>query len=335
MPCWSSAACDGVDAGVGERAEPGRHAVDRLAGRDRAFDHGASAPPPRPSERRERHRRAVGDRHDVGERRAGSPISTVTARLQAAGPANSGLDDAPPRLVGLDASGARHLRSRRSDLGATSVPTMCAAARSSHAMPGGSAPSATSARYGRPARGLAVVVRAEAPGHEPQAVGQRVGVAHQVRVGGAGLEPAVGAGAAARQHDARLPRVPEHHVEAVRAPDGQHVQRVAACHEDHVLRQHERTQVLDRALEQLEIARLERVRGEGAVEHRHAAIVVTGRRGHVEHLGFGRIGQLEQERIDRIRGPLPSAHRHDVAFGHDSSIGIRTPRSCATSIARS
>ena len=35
------------------------------------------------------------------------------------------------------------------------------------------------------------------------------------------------------------------------------------------------------------------------------------------------------------RGPLPSAHRDDVALGHDSSMGTRTPRSCATSIARS
>ena len=121
------------------------------------------------------------------------------------------------------------------------------------------------------------------------------------------------------------------------APDGEHVRRVAARPRGPRPGQHERAQVLDRPREQIEIARLERVRRERAVE-------ASPRRDRCRRspsarsstLGLGRIGQLEQERIDRVvEGHCPPPIATMCRSVMVSCIGMRTPRSCATSIARS
>src|SRR5436853_411474 len=85
----------------------------------------------------------------------------------------------------------------------------------------------------RPPLSLAVVVRAVAPGQEAETVAQAAQRA--VRVGDAGLEPAQRAGAHPAQDDPRLPGLAQRRVDAVGAPDREHVHGVAAADVDHVL----------------------------------------------------------------------------------------------------
>src|SRR6187200_1737407 len=81
------------------------------------------------------------------------------------------------------------------------------------------------------AQRLAVVVRAEASGEDRESVVQRV-ERRSERVRDARLEPAVRAGTPAAEHRASPPGGSELVVDAVDAPDGQHVRGVAAGNED-------------------------------------------------------------------------------------------------------
>ena len=83
----------------------------------------------------------------------------------------------------------------------------------------------------------------------------------------------------AAQHDALLPRLAQDDVEPVRPPDRQQARRVAAADVDDVLREHERAQVGDGALEQREVRRLAVVVGrEHAEEVRDVRRRVAARR---------------------------------------------------------
>lgn len=97
---------------------------------------------------------------------------------------------------------------------------------------------------GTPLR-LAVVVRAEAAGQEPEAPDRREGARH--RVGDRLLEPAVGAGAHAGQHDARVPGVAQDRVEAPFPPEHEEVPGAAAADVDHVLLEDEAPEVRRRS----------------------------------------------------------------------------------------
>ena len=89
---------------------------------------------------------------------------------------------------------------------------------------------------------LAVVVRARAARQEPEPVAQALELRAE-RIGHAGFEPADHPRAPAAQDDARLPGLAEDAVEAVHAPDGEHVRRVAAGDENHVVGEGELAQV--------------------------------------------------------------------------------------------
>jgi hypothetical protein len=93
-------------------------------------------------------------------------------------------------------------------------------------------------------------VRAGAAGEQAEAVEQRRERRDVERVGHRLAEPAVHPGADPAQHDAGRPRLREHGVEAVRAPDGEQAGGVAAADVDDVLLEHERAQVRDAAVEQ-------------------------------------------------------------------------------------
>ena len=88
---------------------------------------------------------------------------------------------------------------------------------------------------------LPVVVRTGAAGDEAEPVAHARELRPE-RVGHAGLEPADHAGAPAREQDAGLPGLAQNPVEAVHAPDREHVRRVPAADEDHVLGEHELAQ---------------------------------------------------------------------------------------------
>ena len=81
---------------------------------------------------------------------------------------------------------------------------------------------------------LAVVVRAGAPGKEAEPVAHP-GELGPERVGHAGLEPADHPRAPAAEQHTGLPGLAQERVEAVHAPDREHVRRVAAADEDRVL----------------------------------------------------------------------------------------------------
>src|SRR5581483_4899248 len=97
------------------------------------------------------------------------------------------------------------------------------------------------ARVDRPAQVLAVVVRTGTAGEEAETVRER-GKLRPERVGDTCLEPADHPGAPAAEEDAALPRLPQHRIEAVRPPDGEHVHGVAAADVDHVVRKCELAQ---------------------------------------------------------------------------------------------
>ena len=90
-------------------------------------------------------------------------------------------------------------------------------------------------------------------GEKAEAVAERVELVLVVGVGGAALEPAEGARAAAAEDDAGLPGLAQCGVDAVDAPDGEHVRRVASQDEDDVLADEELADVAHRAVEELEV----------------------------------------------------------------------------------
>ena len=85
-------------------------------------------------------------------------------------------------------------------------------------------------------------MRARAPRQEAEPVVEPCELRPE-RIGHARLEPADHSRAPAGEHDAGLPRLAQHPIEAVHAPDGEHVGRRAAGDEDHVVRERERAQV--------------------------------------------------------------------------------------------
>ena len=144
------------------------------------------------------------------------PIETLTSRFQTGAPRTASRRRHRARR-------ARRVWRPRRDRTRAPRPPRCRRraphARSSHAMPGGSAPFAHEPVIRGSPRRLGVEVRTEASRHEPEPVDERIGPPEQVGVGGRGLEPTVGAGAASGEHDAGVPGFPEDLVEAVRPPD--------------------------------------------------------------------------------------------------------------------
>src|SRR5438552_2198891 len=114
-------------------------------------------------------------------------------------------------------------------------------------------------------------MRARAAGEEPEAVAH-AGELRAERIRNAGLEPADHPGAPAHEHDAALPRVAQHLVEAVQTPDREHVRGVAAANENHVVLEREPAQVVRRPRVEAELGRTE-------------ALVPVERPGGVVHVG--------------------------------------------------
>src|SRR5439155_24121495 len=95
-------------------------------------------------------------------------------------------------------------------------------------------------------------------------------VAHAVELGSkrvrhARLEPADHPRAPAAEDDTRLPRLAQDAVEAVHAPDGEHVRGAAAADEDRVLREGELAQPRRRPRVEREVRQLSEP-GEALVE---------------------------------------------------------------------
>ena len=167
-----------------------------------------------------------------------------------------------------------------------------------------------------PAALLVVVVRAEAAAEETEALHRRQLRAE--RVGDAVLEPADAAGARAREHDAPLPGAAEDRVEAVRAPDREHVGRVAAADPDDVVLEHERLEVVRRPREELEPAELG-LPGEAVVRAERGRGVLRARGAHVEDARPLAAGQADEE-VGEAVAEEAAADRDDMcgfsAYGH-------------------
>src|ERR1051325_1087205 len=159
------------------------------------------------------------------------------------------------------------------------------------------------AAVGGSAIALAVVVRAEAAGEEPQAVVERAQRTAE-GVGETVLEPAVRAGADAAEERAIVAGLFENRIEAVHAPDREHVRRIAAADVDDVVPQHERAEIAHGAVEEPEV----RAAREGAVEARHIARRVAARRRQKENARPA----LARERQQPIVEP-PVARLHEEA----------------------
>ena len=122
---------------------------------------------------------------------------------------------------------------------------------------------------------LVVPVGAEAPRQEAEAVHLLQLRAERIR--DARLEPADPAGARTAQHDAGVARLREERVHAVHPPDREHVRRVAAAHEDQILVEHRRPQVLGGPGEELEPRHLRH--GTEPVVAAQRLLGILGRRG--------------------------------------------------------
>src|SRR5256714_7326831 len=170
------------------------------------------------------------------------------------------------------------------------------------------------ATIGRAPPLLAVVVRTIASWQEAEALERRE--LDPERVGHAGLEPADRAGAHSREHDPTLPGLAEDPVDAVDAPDREHVRRVPAADVDDVLGEQEVTDVQPRPPEQLEMRRLGAL-SERLVEADDVVGGVAARRGQEADAGPLADGEPEHEvvehRVAVVRKPAAS-ERHDVPF---------------------
>src|SRR6185295_13523600 len=87
----------------------------------------------------------------------------------------------------------------------------------------------------RAAQRFAIVVRRVAPLQEAEALHRRELL--RPRIGRSFLEPAERSGAGAAEHDAVVPALPEHRIDALRLPDRLLIERVAAGADDGVHRQ--------------------------------------------------------------------------------------------------
>ena len=194
---------------------------------------------------------------------------------------------------------------------------------------------------------LAVVVRARAAGQEAEAVAQPGQPREVERVGRRGLEPAVHPRARPAQHDALLPRLAQDDVEPVRPPDRQQARRVAAADVDDVLREHERAQVGDGALEQPEVRRLAVVVGREHAEEVRDVLRRVAARGSDEAdprplAPCQREHERIQPRVVVLGAQLRPAHRDDAAAhalvntaSGSSALTIHSPASTISEILRS
>src|SRR5581483_6742014 len=131
----------------------------------------------------------------------------------------------------------------------------------------------------RPPPLFAVVMRARAPRQEAEAVHPLELRAE--RIGHARLEPADHPGTRTPEDAAVLPRLSEQRVDAVHAPDREHVRGVATADADAVLCEHHLAQVLGRPGEGAEVGELGPL-AEAIVEPREAGRVL-GDRGRDVH----------------------------------------------------
>ena len=154
---------------------------------------------------------------------------------------------------------------------------------------------------------LAVVVRGVAAGHEAEPAGQR-GQALPERIGRPGLEPAQRPGRLPGHHGPRFPGTPQRPVDAVDAPDREHVLRVAAADVDDVLLAQEGIDVVDGPVEQREVARLRAAR-EGVVEAGDIGRRLTaGRRQEADPRPIpprGRPGERQDVLVERVGSNPP------------------------------
>src|SRR6185295_17629485 len=158
------------------------------------------------------------------------------------------------------------------------------------------------------------------------------------------LEPAHRARAQPGEHDARLPRLAQDHVQAVLAPDGEQVAHRAAADVDDVLGEDQRAQVVMLLLEpkQRQLQRPAGARGEGGTERRDLRVGVAARRRQEQHpwlaLGGEREDEVVQRRVAGLGGEPPATHGEDPArAGHDAyaAVSVREPPSRHTCSATS
>ena len=116
----------------------------------------------------------------------------------------------------------------------------------------------------RPAARLAVEVRAHAPREQAESVGEPVDAS--IGVGDPALEPAQRPGRHAGHHHARLPGLAQDRVDAVRAPDREHVDGVPAADVDDVLGEQVGAHVAPVAREERQVGRARTLRRERGVE---------------------------------------------------------------------
>jgi hypothetical protein len=143
-------------------------------------------------------------------------------------------------------------------------------------------------RVHRPPAVLAVVVRARASREEAEPVAHPLQLRAE-RVRDARFEPADHPGTPPRQHRPRLPGLAEQAIEAVDAPDREHVRRVATADEDHVLLADELFEVLRGPREEGDIGGRAAL-GQAPVQIQH---------------GLGVVGDRGRDRTD-LRVALPA-----------------------------
>ena len=177
---------------------------------------------------------------------------------------------------------------------------------------------------------LGVVVRAVGPGQE----GEPVGDGLQGRAEGVGRPahvPAERAGGHALQHDARLPALAEHHVEAVQAPQRQQIGGAASAHPDDVLRQQVGPHVRHvRHREQGQVRADEAELGERVVRRRQPRRVVAHGGGDDAEAGVrAGLGQVGGQPVGRARpqiGRIGSVGLEPDGGGDDGRLASRHVR---------
>ncbi len=334
-----------IDPHVGQGAEPGRDPVDRVAGRDDPLDHRAGRLHPcprlvagtRPRRRapRPRRPRASALPPPRPARRQGYPQHRAARAASVRRTRRPDRDRRPrgprrrPRRPGtrpsdaVDATTSRELRRRRS------APPLGRRTRS---------PAGTRRR---PARGTADGGRARprsADRSSPPAGRARPAAPPAVRTN-RWCSPRTSSSRRRSPRPARRP-TPTPRAGCRRAPwTRQTASRLAVLPPPTKIRSCDSTNVPEVAViavEQVEVRRLEAVGGNAGEEPHHGHGDRARRRRQQAHLGPRR-DPPDPPRSGTPDRPdiLPAAHGDDVPVGHGSRMGIRTPRSAATSSARS
>jgi hypothetical protein len=132
-------------------------------------------------------------------------------------------------------------------------------------------------------------------------------------------EPAVHSRAQTAEDNTLLPGAAEDVVKPVHAPDGGQVGRIAATHVDHVLREDERLQVEDRAMEQLKIGGLAVKRRERPVEPGDVInrIAACGRKE-----AHARTRRSRQRQNELVKQPVLRFHREPAAAHRHHRHGL-------------